>query len=109
MYQDYEPRTFTHDGKQYDLNTVFKWVDREIVTKVAVSELTWALPRTIIDEERLEKVDLTIPILVTMDVKRRIAVIDGAQRLIKAVNEGVLSLPAKWVSKTVLKKALIKK
>ena len=108
MYQDYEPRTFTHDGKRYDLNTVFKYVDRNIVTKVAVSELAWVLPRTMIDEDRLKKVDLTIPILVTMDTKKRIAVIDGAHRLTKAVNEGVLSLPAKWVSKTILKKALIK-
>ena len=108
MYQESEPSTFTHDGKQYDLNTVFKCVDKNNVTKVAVSELVWVLPHTMIDEDRLKKVDLTIPILVTMDAKKRIVVIDGAHRLTKAVNDGVLSLPAKWVSKTILKKALIK-
>ena len=108
MYQEFEPSTFTHNGKQYDLNIVFKCVDKNKVTKVAVSEITWVLPYTVVDTNRVEKADLTIPILVTMDLKNRVTVIDGAHRLTKAVNENIISLPAKWVSKTILKKALIK-
>ena len=108
MYQESEPSTFTHDGKEYDLNIVLQSVDNNKVTKVAVNDLTWVLPYTAVDINRVEKADLTVPILVTMDLKDRVTVIDGAHRLTKAVNENVVSLPAKWVTKTILKKALLK-
>ena len=107
MYQESESSTFTHDGKKYDLNIVLQCVDNNKVTKVAVNDLTWVLPYTVVDINRVEKADLTVPILVTMDLKNRVTVIDGAHRLTKAVNENVVSLPAKWVTKTILKKALL--
>ena len=108
-YHESYPSTFTHDGKKYDLNIVLQCVAYSRVTKVAISELAWILPHTFVDTDRVEKANLKIPILVTMDSKNRVAVIDGAHRVTKAVDEGVIALPAKWVSKSMLKKALLKK
>ncbi len=107
MYQESNSSTLTHDGKRYDLNTILKCVDKNNITKVAVSDIIWILPYTTVDPKRLEKVDLKAPLLLTLSKENKVAVIDGAHRLTKAVNENVSSLPAKWVSKTILKKALI--
>ena len=109
MFSQFEPGTFTFDGKKYELHIVKQCVRYSSITKVALTDVAWVLPYTFVDTDSIEKANLKIPILVTMNSKNKVTVIDGAHRVTKAIDEGVISLPAKWVTKSMLKKALIKK
>jgi hypothetical protein len=107
LYQE-KGSTFTHDGKEYDLNKVLRSVDKQDPIKVAVKDLEWEIEDDLMadDDERVKKADLSAPILVTK-WQDKIVTVDGYHRLIKAVRDGVKELPAKEVSKEQLEKALV--
>jgi hypothetical protein len=99
--------TFTHDGEEYDLSALFMMIDHAPTFNIAVDRLEWMLAwpgswdET--DEERVDNADLSAPILVT-EYQGELAIIDGFHRLVKAVRDGVQTLPAHYVSHNMLEK-----
>jgi len=105
MYHEYDS-TFTHNNNEYDLNTIFDISENYLPVTLKVSDLEWILEFTDIDNDRLEKADYTIPILVSI-LDGRFVVIDGIHRLKKAINEEIIELQCKLLSDTDLNKSLI--
>jgi hypothetical protein len=102
LYQETPGDSFTHDGVKYDINKVFKAVDKDPVVYFNVADLEWMLDEAS-DEERTVDADLTAPILCAL-WKHKWAVIDGFHRLQKAHAEKVKQLPGKVVMQDVLSK-----
>ena len=107
LYREEVDSTFIHDGLEYSINSVLELVESVPVVKVLTKDLKWVLKYTSVDEKRVNLADLNTHILIASDKLGRPTVIDGAHRLTKAVRESVEKLPAKWVSKTKLKKCLV--
>lgn len=106
-YREGEESTFTHDGQEYSLDQVLAQVENEPITTFQTDELTWVLPYTDIEPERVEKADTKAPVLVAISDEGQPTVVDGAHRLSKAEKEGQETVPSHLVSDTVLAKAAI--
>lgn len=102
LYQEEPTSTVSHDGTEYDLNALFKIVDKDPVAYFNVADLKW-----ILSEDRTTDADLEAPVLVTI-WDHKYVVLDGEHRLRKAVKEKVQQLPGRFVSPDQLKKAKIK-
>ena len=105
-YREEPGDTFTHDGKRYDINCAFALADRLPVRHVAVAALRWIQeppdggePPS--DEGRIARADLAAPLLLT-PWRGRLAVVDGAHRLARAVRDGVTELPARTITEADL-------
>jgi hypothetical protein len=105
-YREEPGGSFTHDGKRYNINCAFEQADRRPVRRIAVTELRWILeppdggdPPG--DEERIARADLTAPLLLA-PWRGRLAVVDGAHRLARAMREGVADLPTRLLTETDL-------
>lgn len=113
LYQEEKGGSFTHDGNEYDLNTVLKATDKQDVIQVPVSDLKWEAEGESIEsaeEQRIKDADITKPILVTKwkdQDETKLVTVDGFHRLMKAIRDGVKHLPGRMVSKSQLKDALI--
>ena len=103
-----EGSTFSSEGKVYDLNTLFLLTQDTMNQLIKVSELTWVLAHDTPRRERVQRADVTVPILVTKLGKLEL-VIAGLHRLQKAVELGLKELPYKRVSPEMLKMAEIRK
>lgn len=102
VYQEEASSCFTHDGVLYSLNTVLRLVPEYPVVTVRVGELAWSVnPPTEDEKTRAEQTDLKHPVLVA-NFGERLVTVDGYHRLIKAIQEGVETLPARMVSEEVL-------
>jgi hypothetical protein len=108
VYQEAKDSTVTHDGKVYSLNVLFKLTADRPIKQYKTNELSWVLKYTSVNPQRIDKADLTIPILVVDDPRHGLVAIDGAHRLTKAVREHVRVLPGREVTQSDLSKALIK-
>lgn len=107
IYQEEEGETFESDGVFYDLNKILLAVAQEPIKQIGVDKIKWVLRYTTPDQERVKKVDITTPILVTRYGSLGL-VVDGLHRLQKAVNEKVRELPFRRVSPEVMKAAVIR-
>jgi hypothetical protein len=101
VYQEKGNGTFEADGVHYDLNKILRLTANEPIVQVAVSELAWVLEYCNSDPKRVAAADLSAPILVCM-YKGQLLTVDGEHRLTKAYQEKVATLPARWVSATVM-------
>lgn len=99
FYQEEPGGSFTHDGVEYDLNPLLRDTEDYPVKDIPVDDLKWIIDK----EEEFEYADTDVPILVT-PWKDKIAVIDGYHRLLKAVDKGLETLPAKMVPTKILNK-----
>ena len=120
VYQESEDGSFTHNGKKYSLNKVFKIIHNKSIESVEISELAWILKYCydIVDgqkichscrkgpkgwhEERIKNANLNIPIIITRS-EEGLVVLDGLHRLERAIQDKVLELPAKYITETELK------
>lgn len=108
VYQEEEGGYFESDGKQYDLNHMWRALKNAPVEKIHVSKLTWVLEWVDgLDEARVERADLDAPLLVTL-YKGHELTVDGIHRLAKAVKHGVKTLNFQRVSKKLMDEAEIK-
>lgn len=100
--------TFESNGEFYDINYLFKATQHEPVQYIDISELVWVLKYSdISDEERIQKADVSIPILVTK-YRGKELVVDGLHRLVKATRSRMKTLPYKRVSKEIFEASRIK-
>ena len=97
VYQEHHSDTFTLDKKQYPINKYLRQGASKSTVMMPVSELEWVLKYDTPDPVRLEKADLSAPLLVTRWQDKWVAV-DGLHRLTKAVKTGVRELPCKIIS-----------
>ena len=96
-----EEGSFTHEGQQYDIGKVLSATQNTPVVDRPVSELSWVLGHDDnVDPDRLASADTDTPVLTMHTQDGRVAVVDGLHRLIKAVQEGRLTLPTRGYDKT---------
>lgn len=114
-YREGPESTFTHDGKEYKLDTVFKYIKDVPIVQFPLDKLLWMLEGDTVDPnygdavyfQREADADLTAPIIVT-PWQDAWVVVDGMHRLTKAVRQGLESLPAKVIHDVILALAEIK-
>jgi hypothetical protein len=108
FYQEEPGGTFTHEGHDYDLNTVLALTANFPIFNVQVSKLAWCLDGVDFsspdDRQRVEDADLTAPILISPALEGMVPV-DGAHRLKKAIDMGLTYIPAKFVTPHLLNQA----
>lgn len=97
--------SFTHQGTEYDLDHALSLADKQPVTSTRVKDLAWVLRHGKADPERVRRADLSAPLLVSYTSAGRPTVVDGFHRLTKANNEGVASVPTRFVDRKELRKA----
>lgn len=95
VYQEFES-TFTHDGKEYELNPILAKAEKLPVKSLPVSLLKWVTQYGEADPKRVAKADLNVPVLVVI-WQGKYTVIDGFHRLTRAIQEGLHQIPAKLV------------
>lgn len=80
VYQEHES-TFTHHGKEYDLNKLFVLTKDLPAVKVAMRLLAWNLMDGL-DQTRVQATDVSVPLLVSLE-NGIYYVLDGNHRLVK--------------------------
>ena len=97
-YREGNNSMFTHEGRKYNLNTVFSLVENDPIKKIRVGEIAWVLEFDSADPIRVSKADIKSPILISPSKSGLPTVIDGLHRLQKAIDMGVSYLPFRYVS-----------
>lgn len=120
-YQEEEDSTFQQDGQKYSLNKLFTLVHSHPIANVSIENLdpiansldalkTGSLVcascqnNAEIHHKRVEKADITIPLLITSH-KSSLVVVDGLHRLEHAIRTQQPTLPAKYLSPADLEAA----
>lgn len=101
-YQEEPGGSFTHDGKKYDLNKLFKLAEHEPLAYFYVDDLAWIVTDEDCADGRVEGADVNVPILVTMWEDKWV-VLDGLHRLIRAIQLGQSHLPGQVITPDQLK------
>lgn len=99
-YREAGLSTFDHQGHRYNLNKLFDQMEGSQIVDFLVDDLKWVLEYDDADPERVAKADITCPILVTQTEEvgeMKLVVVDGLHRLAKAVEEGIETLPGRFV------------
>ena len=104
-----EGGSITHDGVEYDFDRVMSIAEKLPTKTCSVDKLSWILKYDTPNKERLERADITVPLIVTKSSNSKLAAIDGLHRLAKAVRDNVKTLPVKYVSPKMLPSAKISK
>lgn len=98
--------TFTHDGREYDLNKLLQLSKNLPIYKFPVDKLSWILGHTEVNSDRLLTADLGQPILITKWGDRWV-VLDGAHRLVKAIKNNVSHINVKIIDYKMLNKVIL--
>jgi len=106
LYQEENDSTFTHNGKEYHLNTLLSLTKDAPCILFPVPALSWVLQYTKITPSRVDTADVSVPILVVKDDNEYV-VVDGAHRLARAVRDDVQQIQGKLVTSSKLNQALI--
>lgn len=108
-YQEEEGGTFESNGIHYDLNKIFRAVAHLPVLTVKVNRLKWMVTPDVlkhIDQARVDRADLSAPLLITMYQGQFLAV-DGLHRVVKAIQTNTPTLTYRRVPKEVLDAAAL--
>ena len=104
-----EGGSITHDGVEYDFDSVMSIAEKMPTKTCSVDKLSWVLEYDTPNKERLERADITVPLIVTKSVNGKLAAIDGLHRLAKAVRDNVKTLPVKYIKPSELESAKLNK
>lgn len=107
IYQEGSGSTVTHDGKEYQLDVLFQLTHGREIEVINIDELLWVLTHIDLDPDRVKRASLLYPILVYNDPTYGWTVLDGAHRLLKAVNTHRKTIQAIVVTDDDLKKARV--
>lgn len=112
IYREGKNSTFTSNGKTYGLDGIFEATHKYSITVMPVSKLSWVIPYTNPDADRIDKADVKVPIIVVRDLSQPAAeqfiVVDGLHRLARAIRDGLKVIPTKLISKALLAQYEIK-
>lgn len=106
-YYEGPDSTFTHCGDDYSVDTLITLSKDIVVSNYPVSAFAWMIDGQTFDQARVDRTDLTIPILVTQ-CSEGMVTLDGFHRLLKAFQHGQLNVRAKYVPFSVLVKCKIR-
>lgn len=107
IYQE-KDSYFSHNGKKYDLNAIFKIVHNKPNKKIDLNKLDWILDYVKLDPKRVEKASLIYPIIFVKE-KDKYIIVDGIHRFKKWLNKfHNIPILAKQITQKELKKALVK-
>lgn len=105
---------FSHNGKKYDLNIIFKIVHNKPTKEIDLNKLVWILDYVTLDPKRVKNANLVYPIIVLKE-KNKYIIVDGIHRFKKwydqwnnQFDELYLPILAKQITQKELKKALVK-
>ena len=70
LYQEEDDSTFTHYGKEYSLNVLFKETVNNPISTIEFDKVKWILNGTHLDPERVKRADVIVPILVFIIQKK---------------------------------------
>jgi hypothetical protein len=101
-YKEGESSTLTHDGQTYRVDDAISLGAQSKIKHMQVSDLDWILPFGATDPERLTQANTKVPILIS-NFRDKMAVIDGLHRLKKAKEEGLETIPTRYVDTSKLK------
>ena len=107
-YQE-KDSTFTHEGKEHNLNKLFILSKDIKPIPINISDLIWIItdPLTNEDKKRIKSlIDPEVPILVTK-YKDKLAVIDGYHRLLRSRDLNHKTIEGKIIPKEMLDKTLM--
>lgn len=108
LYQEEDDSTFTHYGKEYSLNILFKETANNPISTIEFDKVKWILNGTHLDSERVKRTDVNVPILVIYNPEEKLwIVLDGTHRVKRAEQLKKKELPCKIVKEEQLVKALI--
>lgn len=102
QYLEGKSSTFTHDGKNYQVDEAIQLGAKSPIQKKKIEDLDWILKYDTPNQDRLNVADTKIPILVT-NYKGRLATIDGLHRLTKAKADGLKEIPTRYVDVSKIK------
>lgn len=105
-YRENPGSSFTHDDEEYDLNKLLKLTQDKKGYNFPIKELKWILKHTKVEKNRVERADLSYPILIGK-MKNKWVVYDGVHRLTKAIEEDKENIKAIKVSNYILNKCKI--
>lgn len=88
--------TFGHEGKEYDLNKIFDYVETMPVIPININLLDWVLKYTSISKKRIKSSDTSVPIIVTRYGEEWV-IVDGVHRLSKLKKNGYKIAAAKII------------
>lgn len=109
-YQEEEDSTASSEGHEYQLNKLFELTQSRHPVLLPTNDLKWILKYTQVDKKRVEKADISAPLLVyKSDKENKFVTLDGAHRLTKAVQDGLEEVPVLVLSKSDLEHGLIKR
>ncbi len=107
-YSEYKS-TFTHNGKEYDLNKIFERTKDLNSKKISLDKIKWILKYSgNLNKKRIEHADVSIPVLIYNMGDKKV-VLDGAHRLANAFSKNLNEIPYKRVTKEMLLDSIIKK
>lgn len=86
-YFEGENSTVSHEGKLYSVDALLKVAYSKKETETLLKDLIWVLAYSQPDEERVQKADISFPVIV-LDEGSRMVVLDGLHRLTKAYRLG---------------------
>ncbi len=107
LYQEEDDSTVTHNNQLYDLNKLFATTEHFNTRIFNIKDLKWILKYSKPDPERIDDADPSVPIIVAYSNKK-LVVIDGLHRLVKAIENGTDTIEGKFVYKDVLEKCKIR-
>lgn len=106
-YKEYNS-TFTHNKKEYNLNSIFKIYDSLPTFFLATNQLNWILDYVEnIDYKRVNNSDTSYPIIVTIDQVEGWTILDGLHRYIKQKDKNKILV--KYINADLLEKFKILK
>lgn len=98
-YSEEPGGTFTHDGLEYYLNPLLSLTRNYPVNNFSTDSLKWILDDN--DDIDVDYADTSIPVLIAR-WKDKFVVIDGYHRLKKAIQNGMDTIPGKFVDDDLL-------
>jgi len=105
-YREGSDSLFESNGEFFQLDTIFAIVETKPTTRILINRVNWMLEGTQLDNERVRRADLSVPIIVTT-FDNKTLVVDGVHRVRKAVDEGNTFILCKWITPTELSSAKI--
>ena len=109
LYKEGSKSIVDSNGKHYLVDDLIEQSENNEIIKFHISDLDWIIDHTEIDEARVKKADLSIPILVYNDVSQpnhqQLVVLDGAHRLTKAKRKHHKTIKGKLLSDKQVEKS----
>ena len=98
MYLEEDSSKFTHKGYTYSVNDIIVATKDAEVEALPLTCFYWMIPLVKVNEDRLRRADVSVPVIYTIDEDFGFVVLDGAHRLIKTHLSGQTTIRCKKVS-----------